>query len=142
MTTTLGVPRTKKLRRMIETLEERVAWLEDRIESKWPDGPPEMTYEGAEVEATRYAIAVMEAEFDWVARFNLEEARRIRHQDHLESLMDPECPRPPTKCPACLQTKGEAGYRHTPWCEFGSTPVVPVTPSEYHEGDPLAKETR
>lgn len=128
MTTTQGVPRTKTLRRYIETLEDRVAWLLERIESKWPEGPPEMTYEGEEVKATRYAIALMETEWDFVTRFNQEEVRRIRHLDHLEALMDPECPRPPNKCPACDQAKGAVGYRHTPWCEFVSTPVVPVTP--------------
>lgn len=68
MTTENGIDRIKTMRHHIETLRRRREYVLGQIEEKWPDGEPGYTYERAEVNAIEWALPVLEAEFDAMAR--------------------------------------------------------------------------
>lgn len=70
MTVQNGLLRLKHLRRDIETLRARQAYLAEKIEQKWPDlaDRPAETYEGAEIRALDTALDALESEWDTAAR--------------------------------------------------------------------------
>lgn len=130
MSTSGGFRRQKSMRTMIETLQERRDYLQTRIEAKYPDGvPPGGTYETSERKALAWAIELMETEWHYQTRKEVEDRNRTRALANLELMLDEDNPKRARRCPICRATGDHQDHLVHGWaCPF-STPVVPVTPS-------------
>lgn len=67
MTTENGLPGVGKVRRWIAKLEERAAWLEFKI-GELDENSPKAGHYWVELLALRWALPVLEAEYDSVVR--------------------------------------------------------------------------
>lgn len=142
MTTAHGVPTLKAVRGYASIIQNRVDYLAEKLADKIAARPdlqarlqagefdPRATFEGAEITALRYALDLIEENWDDLARLR-------RNLDRLDARMN--------GIERHLEVTGEEfDPRKARLPEWSTTPVEPVPPLRYDpEGTtPSPQETR